>query len=138
MAYATLAELRRLDRAHLIHPYTDHPPMYAEGTHVMRAGEGCYVVDEGGHQLFDALAGLWCVNVGYGRKEIADAVHRQMTSLPFYPSFFNTTTEPTIRLAAKLAEKAPPRLQRVFFSSSGSEANETALKLIRAYHKLRG
>lgn len=134
----TLADLRRMDQAHLIHPFTDHATLHSQGTHIMRAAEGCYVVDEDGRQLLDALAGLWCVNVGYGRKEIAEAVYRQMSTLPYYPSFFNTTTEPTIRLADKLASRAPARLQRVFFSNSGSEANETALKLIRAYQKLRG
>jgi putrescine aminotransferase len=89
-------------------------------------------------RLFDGLAGLWCVNVGYGRREIADAVHKQMTSVCFYPSFFNTTTEPTILLADKIAALAPKGMGKVFFSNSGSEANETALKLIRAYNKLRG
>jgi len=96
------------------------------------------VVDENGRELIDALAGLWCVNVGHGRKEIADAVHRQMSAVAFYPSFFNTTTEPAILLAGRLAEVAPPRLGHAFFSNSGSEANESALKLIRAYQKLRG
>jgi putrescine aminotransferase len=89
-------------------------------------------------QQLDALAGLWCVNVGYGREEIADAVAAQMRDVAYYPSFFNTTTEPAIRLAAKLAEHAPAHLQHSIFSNSGSEANETALKLIRAYWKLRG
>lgn len=112
--------------------------MHRSGTHVMRGGEGCYVIDETGRELFDGLAGLWCVNVGYGRKEIAEAVYRQMSTLAYYPSFFNTTSEPTIRLAEMLARHTPPRLQKVFFSNSGSEANETAIKLIRAYQKLRG
>jgi putrescine aminotransferase len=133
-----LDELRRLDRAHNIHPFTDHETMWRQGTHVMRSGSRSTVVDEQGRELLDGLAGLWCVNVGYGRTEIADAVAAQMRELAFYPSFFNTTTEPTIRLAARLAELAPPGLRRAIFSNSGSEANETALKLIRAYWKLRG
>ncbi len=133
-----LAALRRLDRDHLLHPFTDHGDLHRHGTHVITEGAGCHVVDETGARLLDALAGLWCVNVGYGRREIADAVHRQITTLGFYPSFFNTTTEPTIRLAARLAAHAPAGLRHVFFTNSGSEANETALKLIRAYHKLRG
>jgi putrescine---pyruvate transaminase len=133
-----LATLRQLDHAHHLHPFTDHPAMHRRGTHVMRSGSRSTVVDETGVELLDGLAGLWCVNVGYGRQEIADAVHRQMTALSFYPSFFDTTTEPAIRLAARLAQMAPKRLQRTIFSNSGSEANETALKLIRAYWKLRG
>jgi putrescine aminotransferase len=130
--------LRRLDRAHHLHPFTDHRAMHAAGTHVVRAAKGSTVIDEGGRELLDGLAGLWCVNVGYGREEIVEAVAEQMRAVAFYPSFFNTTTEPTIRLAARLAELAPGRLDRALFSNSGSEANETALKLIRAYWKLRG
>ncbi|MEO8602071.1 MAG: aminotransferase [bacterium] len=133
-----LATLRRLDAAHLLHPFTDHTDLHRQGTHVIQEASGCYVTDETGQRLLDGLAGLWCVNVGYGRHEIADAVHRQMTAVCYYPSFFNTTTEPTILLADKLASLAPASLTKVFFSNSGSEANETALKLIRAYHKLRG
>lgn len=133
-----LATLRRLDDAHHLHPFTDHVDLHARGTHVIQSADGCFVTDEDGRRLLDGLAGLWCVNVGYGRREIADAVHRQMTAVAFYPSFFNTTTEPTILLADKLAQRAPRQLNKVFFSNSGSEANETALKLIRGYNKLRG
>jgi putrescine aminotransferase len=132
-----LAELRRLDQATHLHPFTDHRSMYREGTHVVRSGRGCFVVDETGRELLDGLAGLWCVNVGYGRTEIVDAVRAQMETLAYYPSFFNSTTEPAIRLAAKLATLAPPGLGHAIFSNSGSEANETALKLIRAYWKLK-
>jgi putrescine aminotransferase len=133
-----LAALRRLDAAHHLHPFTDHRALHGAGTHVIRSAKGSTVVDEEGRELLDGLAGLWCVNVGYGREEIVQAVAEQMRAVAFYPSFFNTTTEPSIRLAARLAGLAPPRLERVFFSNSGSEANETALKLIRAYWKLRG
>lgn len=138
MDAARLATLRKLDEAHHLHPFTDHTDLHRQGTHVIEAASGCYVTDETGQRLLDGLAGLWCVNVGYGRREIADAVHRQMTSVCYYPSFFNTTTEPTILLADKIAGRAPAGLRKVFFSNSGSEANETALKLIRGYQKLRG
>src|SRR5581483_4536025 len=130
--------LRRLDAAHLIHPFTASAQLHPDGTGIIRAGPGATVIDETGRELLDGLAGLWCVNVGYGRREIADAVQRQMLELAYYPSFFDTTTEPAILLAAKLAELAPPGLRRVFFGNSGSDANETALKLVRAYQKLRG
>jgi putrescine---pyruvate transaminase len=133
-----LAALQHLDQAHLLHPFTNHPTLHAAGTHVIRSARGCTLVDESGRELLDGLAGLWCVNVGYGREEIVAAVAEQMRTLPFYPSFFETTTQPTIELAARLAELAPGRLRRAFFAGSGSEANETALKLIRAYWKLRG
>ncbi|MGD9762904.1 MAG: aspartate aminotransferase family protein [Candidatus Binatia bacterium] len=135
---ARLDTLRRLDKAHLIHPFTDHGDLYRHGTHVVCEASGCFITDETGRRLLDGLAGLWCVNAGYGRTEIADAVHRQMSALAFYPSFFNSTVEPTIMLADRLARLAPGGLNKVFFSNSGSEANETALKLIRAYNKLRG
>jgi putrescine aminotransferase len=138
MATFDLASLRRLDQAHHLHPFTDHRAMHREGTHIVRSAKGCTLTFEDGREVLDGLAGLWCVNVGYGREEIADAVHRQLKSVAFYPSFFNTTTEPTIRLSARLAELAPGRLDHVIFSNSGSEANESALKLIRAYWKLRG
>ena len=133
-----LAALRQLDQAHLLHPFTDHVDLHARGTHVIERASGCFVTDESGRRLLDGLAGLWCVNVGYGRAEIADAVREQMTSVAYYPSFFNTTTEPTIQLADKLAAHTPAHLAKVFFSNSGSEANATALKLIRAYNKRRG
>jgi putrescine aminotransferase len=135
---ATLSELRRKDAAFLIHPFTDHEELHRDGTHVIQSAQGCHVIDESGRRLLDGLAGLWCVNVGYGRREIADAVHRQILELSYYPSFFNSTTEPAILLAEKLASLAPRGIGRVFFSNSGSEANETALKLIRAWHHACG
>ncbi len=132
------AELRRLDASHHIHPFTNHHAMHAEGTHLLLRGEGCHLVDDHGRRLLDGLAGLWCVNVGYNCAAIVQAVQRQMEELPYYPSFFNSTTEPPIRVAEFLARRAPARLNRLIFSNSGSEANETALKAIRAYFRLRG
>ena len=112
--------------------------MHAQGTRVIVSGRGVFLQDAQGRQLLDGLAGLWCVNVGYGRAEITDAVAAQMRQLAYYPSFFNSTTEPAIRLAARLASLAPPRVQHTIFCNSGSEANESALKIIRGYWKLRG
>ena len=112
--------------------------MHAQGTRVIVSGSGVFLQDAQGRQLLDGLAGLWCVNVGYGRAEITDAVAAQMRQLAYYPSFFNSTTEPAIRLAARLASLAPPRVQHTIFCNSGSEANESALKIIRGYWKLRG
>ncbi len=133
-----LTTLRRLDAAHHLHPFTDHVAMHKQGTHVIRSAKGSTIIDETGREILDGLAGLWCVNVGYGRDEIREAVDAQMREVAFYPSFFNSSTEPTIRLAARIAELAPRGLGHVIFSNSGSEANETALKLARAYWKLRG
>lgn len=133
-----LSSLRQRDQSFHLHPFTNHQDMFKEGTHVIDSAQGVYVHDENGKSLLDGLAGLWCTNVGYGRREIADAVYKQMLKVAFYPSFFNTTTEPAVLLAEKIAKLAPPRLKHVFFSNSGTEANETALKLIRGYHKLKG
>ncbi|MEI8292969.1 MAG: aminotransferase [bacterium] len=134
----SIQALRDLDSQHHLHPFTNHLDMHLRGTHLIKSGEGCHLIDENDRRLLDGLAGLWCVNVGYSCSAIVKAVEAQMTRLPYYPSFFNTTTEPPIRVAEFLAKKAPARLNRTIFSNSGSEANETALKIIRSYHKLRG
>jgi len=131
-------DLRALDRRHHFHPFTDHAAMHQAGTRVLVEGRGCRVRDAEGRWLLDALAGLWCVNVGYDCEEIVVAVSAQMRRLPFYPAFFNSTTEPPVLVAEFLARKAPPGIVRTIFSGSGSEANETALKAIRAFHKLNG
>lgn len=131
-------DLQELDRRYLVHPFTNHLEMHETGTHVVSSGKGCYFMDEGGQPILDGLAGLWCVNVGYSCEPIVRAVTEQMGRLPYYPSFFNSTTEPPIRVAEFLASKAPERVNHTLFSNSGSEANETALKVIRNYWKLKG
>jgi len=138
MSTTTPEVLQQLDARYHLHPFTNHDELHAIGTHILERGDGVFLYDAKGRKLLDGLAGLWCVNVGYSCTEIVEAVTEQMRRLPYYPSFFNSTTEPTIRLAEKLAALAPARLKHTIFSNSGSEANETALKLIRAYHKLRG
>ena len=130
--------LQEIDRQFLLHPFTNHDELHAQGTHIIERGEGVWLTDARGRRLLDGLAGLWCVNVGYNCAEIANAVNAQLRRLPFYCSFFNTTTEPAIRLAEKIASHTPPKLKHVMFTNSGSEANETALKFIRGYMKLRG
>ncbi len=130
--------LRRADQRFHLHPFTQHEELHALGTHILVEGRGVFLRDSEGRQLLDGLAGLWCVNVGYGCSEIVEAVHAQMQQLAYYPSFFNSTTEPAILLAEKLAALAPPGMGHTLFSNSGSEANETALKLIRTLMKHRG
>lgn len=132
------ADLEEIDARYHLHPFTNHDEMHARGTHIIVSGEGVYVQDSHGRKLLDGLAGLWCVNVGYGRAELNDAIASQLRQLCFYPSFFNSTTEPAIRLAQRLGELAPEPLNHSVFCNSGSEANETALKIIRGYWKLRG
>ncbi len=132
------AALRALDAAHYMHPFTDHNALKAKGVRVMVRGEGIYLWDSEGHKILDGMSGLWCVNVGYGRTSISDAVHRQMETLPFYNSFFNTTNIPAIELAALLVELSPPQFNHVFFTGSGSEANDTNLRMVRRYWDLMG
>jgi putrescine---pyruvate transaminase len=128
-----LAQIQELDRLHYVHPFTNHPAMHRQGTFVITGAQGSHVIDEQGRKLIDGLAGLWCVNIGYGRIELIDAICTQLRRLAFYPSFFNTTTEAPVKLAAKLASLLPPTLSHVMFCSSGTEANETAIKIARAY-----
>ena len=136
------AELQALDSAHFLHPFTDHKGLAARGARVITHADDIYVWDSEGKKILDAMSGLWCVNAGYGRRELADAAHAQMMKLPFYNSFFQTTNEPAVRLAARLAELAPTvggrRFQHVFFSSSGSESNDTNVRMARRYWDLMG
>ncbi len=131
-------ELQDIDRAHLLHPLTDHSLLHAQGTRVITSGEGCFIYDSEGRRFLDAISALWCVNVGYSRREIADAIYEQMKKLPFYCSAWNSTTEPTVLLSERLTALAPKRLKHVFFSNSGSEGNEAALKIIRFHNKATG
>jgi putrescine aminotransferase len=130
--------LQQLDAAHFLHPFTDHAALRKRGARVMVRGEGIYLWDSDGHKIIDGMSGLWCVNVGYGRTSISEAVFHQMETLPFYNSFFNTTNVPAVRLAARLAELAPPQFKHVFFTSSGSEANDTVVRMVRRYWDLMG
>ena len=129
----TLKDLQKLDAAHHLHPFNDNAALAKKGTRILTRGEGVYVWDADGRKLLDAFAGLWCVNIGYGRRELGAVAARQMTELAYYNSFFACTTEPTVRLAAKLAELSPADLNHAFFTNSGSEANDTILRLVRHF-----
>ena len=132
------AELQALDAAHHIHPFSAQAELAAKGTRVIREAKGIWLTDSDGGQLLDGMAGLWCVNIGYGRHELAEAAARQMKELPYYNSFFQTSHVPVIELAAKLAELVPGDLNHTFFASSGSEANDTNIRLVRRYWELKG
>ena len=131
-------ELRALDAAHHLHPFTDTKQLNGMGVRIITRADGCFIHDSEGKSYLDGMAGLWCMNVGYGRREIVDAVARQMLELPFYNTFFNTTHPPAARLAAKLAEVLPGTLNHVFFSSGGSDANDTNIRLVRHYWAAMG
>ncbi|MCG2586320.1 aspartate aminotransferase family protein [Massilia sp. TS11] len=130
--------LQLLDSAHYLHPFTDHAALAREGARVIVRGDGIYIWDADGQQIIDGMSGLWCVNAGYGRTRIVQAAAEQMQTLPFYNSFFQSTNVPAVQLAARLAALAPPGFQHVFFTSSGSEANDTNVRMVRRYWELLG
>jgi putrescine aminotransferase len=131
-------EWQALDARHYLHPFTDFRALAQEGARVITRAEGVYLHDSEGRRILDAMSGLWCVNVGYGRAELAEVAARQMRELPYYNSFFKSTNPPAIELARLLAELTPPQFNRVFFTNSGSEANDTILRMTRRYWDLLG
>ncbi|ESR23685.1 aspartate aminotransferase family protein [Lutibaculum baratangense] len=132
------ADYQRADAAHHLHPFTDYKSLKAEGSRVMVRGEGVWLWDFDGKKYLDGMAGLWCSQIGHGRREIADAVHRQMCELEFYNTFFKTTHPGAVELAEQLAMMTPEGLNHVFFTGSGSEANDTVYRLVRHYWALMG
>ena len=126
------------DAAHYLHPFTDFKSLAAKGSRVIVSGDNIYLRDSEGAKILDAMSGLWCVNVGYGRTELIEAATKQMTTLPFYNSFFQTATPPAIELAELLAQVTPQQFQHVFFSGSGSEGNDTVVRMVRRYWDVLG
>ncbi|MXU66716.1 aspartate aminotransferase family protein [Oceanomicrobium pacificus] len=132
------ADLQALDAAHHMHPFTDGDELNAKGARIITRADGVYLTDSEGAQILDGMAGLWCVNLGYGRTELADVAAEQMRQLPYYNTFFQTSHPPVIALAKRLAELAPGDLNHVFFAGSGSEANDTNIRMVRHYWAARG
>lgn len=132
------AHWQRLDAAHHLHPFTDYKDLNARGSRIITRADGCYLWDSEGNKLLDGMAGLWCVNIGYGRRELAEVARAQMQELPYYNSFFQCSTPPAVRLAGLLAEVTPAHLNHVFFTGSGSESNDTVLRMVRYYWALKG
>ena len=131
-------EWQAADASHFLHPFTDHLALASKGVRVITRGDGIYVWDSEGQRIFDAMSGLWCVNVGYGQDALIEAATQQMRTLPYYNAFFQTTTPPATALAERLAGLTPAQFRHVFFSSSGSEANDTVIRLVRRYWDLVG
>ena len=129
-------ELAAQDLAHLIHPL--YHPRAQEGALILERGEGVYLWDVSGNRYIDALSCLWNVNVGHGRRELADAAARQMEQMAFCNSYTGFANPPAIELAARLAQLAPGDLNAVFFTSGGAESNESAFKMARFYWNVRG
>ena len=134
-----IAELRRLDVAHHLPAQQDYRLMQElGGSRIITRAEGCTIHDGDGNALLDGMAGLWCVNVGYGREELARAAYEQMQQLPFYNTFFKTASPPTVLLATKISELLGGHFSHVFFNSSGSEAIDTLIRLARYYWQAKG
>jgi putrescine aminotransferase len=125
---------QQLDANHHLHPFSDLKEMRtAAKTRVISKAQGVYIYDSDGNKILDAMSGLWCVNMGYGQHSIMDAINAQMHELPYYNSFFGTTHPPAAELTALLAEVAPAHMNQAFFTSGGSEANDTVIRIVRHY-----
>ena len=130
--------LREMDRAHALHPWTNFGPFEDQGALVITKGEGCWLWDANGQKYFDAVGGLWCTNIGLGRREMAEAIAAQVEQLAFSNTFVDMTNDPAARLSAKLAELAPGDLNRVHFTTGGSTAIDSAYRLIQFYQTCMG
>jgi adenosylmethionine-8-amino-7-oxononanoate aminotransferase len=134
----TNQNLWEMDRRHSLHPWTNFGPFEKEGALVIARGQGCHLWDAEGRQYLDAVGGLWCTNIGLGRREMAEAIAAQAERLAFSNTFVDMTNEPTALLAAKIAELAPGDLNRVHFTTGGSTAVDTAVRMVSYYHHARG
>ena len=130
--------LVELDRAHWVHPVASYRGHEKAGVRVLASAKGATLTDSTGHQMVDGFAGLWCVNAGYGQDSIVEAAAAQMRELPYATGYFGLGSEPAIRLAAALAERAPGDLDHVFFTLGGSDAVDSTVRFIRYYQQARG
>ncbi|HIF83306.1 MAG TPA: aspartate aminotransferase family protein [Candidatus Marinimicrobia bacterium] len=138
MASYNTQQLQDIDGQHHIHPFTDHKALMEKGTRIITRADGVYLWDSDGNKILDGMAGLWCVNVGYGRQELVDAATNQMQELPYYNNFFQTTHPPAIELSKALVDISPSQFNHVFFTNSGSEANDTVVRMVRHFWALEG
>ena len=134
----TLSLLQQTDARHHFHPFSDNHELAQIGTRIIDRAEGVYIYDIDGNRILDGMSGLWNVAVGYDRKEIIDAITKQLHRLPYYNTFFKTSHMPAIELSELLAEISPPQFNRVFYTSSGSEANDTIIRMVRTYWATKG
>lgn len=126
------------DSAHCLHPFTNFKSLNAKGSRVITKAEGVYIYDEDGNKILDGMAGLWCVNLGYSSQPLIDAATAQLKELPYYNLFFQTTHPPAVELSTLLAEITPEGMNHVFFTGSGSECNDTVLRMVRHYWASKG
>jgi putrescine---pyruvate transaminase len=135
---ADTQRLRGLDQAHHLHPFTDLQDYRKHGGRIVSRAEHIYIYDSEGNKMLDGMSGLWCCNLGYSQKGIIDAVYTQLQELPFYNNFFKCSNQPAAELASVLAEVTPAQFNHVFFTNSGSEANDTNIRLVHRYYDLLG
>ncbi len=135
-------DIQVLDSAHYFHPFTDHASLAKRGARVITKAEGIYIWDSEGKKILDGMSGLWCVNVGYGRRELIEAATKQLETLPYYNSFFQTTNVPAVELANAIIAVSPKQpdnpFTHVFFSGSGSEGNDTVVRAVRRFWDIKG
>ncbi|SEQ07452.1 putrescine aminotransferase [Amphritea atlantica] len=132
------ADLQTIDAAHHMHPFTNTGALNKKGARVITHAEGVYLWDSEGNKILDGMAGLWCVNMGYGRSELIEAANSQMKQLAYYNTFFQTTHAPVAELAKEIASVTPGDLNHIFFANSGSEAIDTIIRMVRQYWSIKG
>ena len=135
---ADTRHLQALDQAHHLHPFTDLGDYSENGGRIVSRAEHIYIYDSDGHKMLDGMSGLWCCNLGYSQQSIMDAISAQLQDLPFYNNFFRCSNQPAVELASALVEITPPQFNHVFFTNSGSEANDTNLRLVQRYYGSAG
>lgn len=136
--HPSTAEIQKLDNAHHLHPFTVHHELREQNPRVISKAKGVYLWDNDGNRIIDGMAGLWCTQIGYGVEELAEVASRAMNNLSYYNTFFQTTTPAVAELGALVASKLPECFNQLFFANSGSEANDSAIKLIKYYWNLKG
>jgi putrescine aminotransferase len=134
----TTAQWQAIDSAHFLHPFTDHKSLHSGGSTIIERADGIYLWDSDGNRILDGMAGLWCVNVGYGRQDLAEVAREQLERLPYYNAFFQTAHPPVIELSQLLSQVTPKHLNHAFFTNSGSESIDTVVRLARYYWSLLG
>lgn len=131
-------EWQALSSEHHLAPFSDYKQLKEVGPRIITRSSGVYLWDSEGHKILDGMSGLWCVAIGYGREELADAAAKQMRELPYYNLFFMTAHPPVLELAKVISDVAPEGMNHVFFTGSGSEGNDTMLRMVRHYWAIKG
>ena len=135
---ADTKSLRQMDQSHHLHPFTDLGAYSQKGGRIITKAEHVYIYDSEGNKILDGMSGLWCCNLGYSQNSIVEAVHAQMQELPYYNNFFNCSNQPSLEMAKALVDVTPAQFNHVFFTNSGSEANDTNIRLVHRYFDLMG